>query len=141
MPERLCDLTNYRLIGYIDERVFAPELDYFAAALPGYGPAMKISNVVTQMAAVEGGGGLCILPCFMADTRPSLERVLADAVTISRSYWLLSQADTADTRRIRVAAEFIQACVKEDLHRFLPRRSRPQAGSERFCGPLCHDAV
>ena len=121
VPARLNDLRDHRLIGYIDELVFAPELDYFAAALPGCVPTIKISNVLTQMAAVQGGGGLCILPCFMADTRPGLVRVLTDVVSITRSYWLLSHADTTDSRRIRVAVEFIQACVKQDLRRFLPR--------------------
>lgn len=127
VPERLGDLRNHRLIGYIDELVFAPELDYFAAALPGLEPTVKISNVVTQMAAVEGGSGLCILPCFMADAHPGLMRVLIDAVTITRSYWLLSHADTAEIRRVRVAIEFIRTCVKEDCHRFLSRRSHQQA--------------
>jgi len=120
-PAQLADLRDHQMIGYIDELVFAPELDYFAAALPGCVPTIKISNVLTQMAAVQGGGGLCILPCFMADTCPGLVRVMADLVAITRSYWLLSHADTAESRRIRVAVEFIQACVKQDLRRFLPR--------------------
>ncbi len=120
-PERLADLAGHRLIGYIDELVFAPELDYFAEALPGYGPTMKISNVVTQMAAVEGGGGLCILPCFMADTRAGLVRVLVDAVSITRSYWLLTHTDMADVRRIRVAMDFIRTCVQDWHQRLRPR--------------------
>ena len=120
-PERLAELRYHRLIGYIDELVFAPELDYFAEALPGFGPTIRISNVVTQMVTVEGGGGLCILPCFMADARPGLVRVLRNVVAITRSYWLLSHADTTDVRRIRVVIDFIRACVQDDARRFLPR--------------------
>lgn len=127
VPAQLADLKDQRMIGYIDELVFAPELDYFAAALPGCVPTIKISNVLTQMAAVQGGGGLCILPCFMADTCPGLVRVLPDLVAITRSYWLLSHADTTESRRIRVVVEFIQSCVKQDLRRFLPRPG-PVAG-------------
>jgi len=126
VPERLEDLKQRQLIGYIDELVFAPELDYFGAALPGLEPRVKISNVLTQMAAVEGDGGLCILPCFMADARAGLVRVLVDAVAITRSYWLISHAATRDIRRIGVAIEFIRACVQEDLDRFLPRRRTVQ---------------
>lgn len=121
VPARLDDLPDHRMIGYIDELVFAPELDYFAEALPGCKPTIKVSNVLTQMAAVQGGGGLCILPCFMADTNPGLVRVLTDEVAITRSYWLLSHVDATESRRIRVAIEFIQSCVKRDLRRFLPR--------------------
>lgn len=122
IPDTLADLKHHRLIGYIDELVFAPELDYFAAALPGFEPTIKISNVVTQMMAVEGGGGLCILPCFMADTRAGLRRVIPGGVAITRSYWLLSHTDTGDIRRIRMVGDFIRACVQDDLSRFLPRR-------------------
>ena len=54
--------------------IFSPELDYFATALPGLQPIIRISNVITQMAAARNGAGLCILPCFMADKYGDLVR-------------------------------------------------------------------
>ena len=120
VPVQLDDLKRHQLIGYIDELVFAPELDYFPTALPGLEPTIKISNVVTQMTAVEGGAGLCILPCFMADRWPDLARVMAAAVSVTRTYWLLFHSDMRDLRRVRIVADFIRQCVREDEHRFLP---------------------
>lgn len=119
-PASLEDLKGHQLIGYIDELVFAPELDYFPTALPGQEPTIKISNVVTQMAAVAGGAGLCILPCFMAGRQPDLVRVLSAEVSVTRTYWLLFHSDMRDLRRIRLAADFVRQCVREDQRLFVP---------------------
>ena len=119
-PAAQSDLRAHRLIGYIDELVFARELDYFSVTLPGLQPTLRISNVVTQMVAVEGGAGLCILPCFMADTRPGLIRVIPQTLSVKRSYWLISHSDLRSVKRIRLVTEFIRRCVAEDRSRFLP---------------------
>lgn len=120
IPVSLGQLHDHRLIGYIDDLVFAPELDYFTAALPGLAPVVRISNVLTQMETVESGFGLCILPCFMADTRPSLLRVLDADVRLTRTYWLFSHSDTRDTGRISTAIGFVRDCVTRQYQRFCP---------------------
>lgn len=130
-PASLGDLRDHRLIGYIDDLVFAPELDYFTAALPGFTPMVRISNVLTQMQAVESGFGLCILPCFMASTRSSLTRVLEAEVRLTRSYWLLSHSDTRDIGRISVAIDFVRDCVARQHRRFLPTTLLPEVSAPR----------
>lgn len=120
VPGGIEALTHHRLIGYIEELVFARELDYFTAAFPGLQPTIKISNVLTQMMAVEGGAGLCILPCFIADRRPTLVRVLHRPVSIMRTYWLLTHSEGRDGIRIRLAADFVRRCVGMDRPKFLP---------------------
>lgn len=114
------DLRKHRFVGYIDELVFAPELDYYASALPGVSPTIRISNVITQMAAVAGGAGLCILPCFMADRNPALSRVLPQAISIFRTYWLLTHSDTHRERRIKSLSDFISSSIAARQDLFLP---------------------
>jgi DNA-binding transcriptional LysR family regulator len=120
VPENQADLHRHRFIGYIDELVFAPELDYFEAALPGLQPAIKISNVITQMSATSAGAGLCILPCFMADRRSDLVRILPEGVILVRSYWLLTHSDMLSVKRIKVASDFIGSVVRAARPAFLP---------------------
>lgn len=120
IPENQRELHRHRFIGYIDELVFAPELDYFEAALPGLQPAIKISNVITQMSATSSGAGLCILPCFMADRRPDLVRILRHSMIIVRSYWLLTHSDMLNLKRIKIASEFITSVSRAARPAFLP---------------------
>lgn len=119
-PEGQADLQRHRFIGYIDELVFSPELDYFTAALPGLQPTIRISNVITQMTATRSGAGLCILPCFMADKHSDLVRLLPESVRITRTYWLLTHADMADLKRITTASDFIATVVRAARSAFLP---------------------
>jgi DNA-binding transcriptional LysR family regulator len=119
-PEGKADLHRHRFIGYIDELVFSPELDYFSAALPGLEPTIRISNVITQMTAARSGAGLCILPCFMADRHTDLVRLLPHTVRITRTYWLLTHADLVHLHRIKVAAKFIVSVARAARQSFLP---------------------
>jgi len=120
VPESQDELRRHRFVGYIDELVFAPELDYFEAALPGLQPSIKISNVITQMSAACAGAGLCILPCFMADRRPDLVRILPQSIIIVRSYWLLTHSDMLSLKRIKIASDFITSVVRAARPAFLP---------------------
>jgi DNA-binding transcriptional LysR family regulator len=40
---------------------------------------------------------------------PSLERLFPDDLSLSRSYWLVSHADTRDVARVKLLADFISA--------------------------------
>ena len=119
-PEDQGDLHRHRFIGYIDDLVFSPELDYFATALPGLQPIIKISNVITQMTAALNGAGLCILPCFMANKSAGLIRILPQNFKIVRSYWLLTHADMSHLKRIKAASDFIASVVRTARPAFLP---------------------
>ncbi|KAB1071666.1 LysR family transcriptional regulator [Methylobacterium planeticum] len=119
-PKDHGDLHRHRFIGYIDDLVFSPELDYFATALPGLQPIIRISNVITQMVAARNGAGLCILPCFMADKYADLVRLLPQSFRITRTYWLLTHADMSHLKRIKVASDFIASVVRAARPAFLP---------------------
>lgn len=123
MPKNKAGLASHRFIGYIDDLVFAPELDYFASTLSGLEPSVRISNVISQMSATIGGAGLCILPCFMADPDPRLKRLLSGTVRIVRSYWLLYHSDLHRSPRIKVVSKFISEIVREKRAMFLPSQA------------------
>ncbi len=120
VPQDKSDLTGHRFVAYIDELVFAPELDYFAATVPGLDPAVRVSNVITQMSVTAGGAGLCILPCFMADSEPRLHRVLPGTIRLIRSYWLIHHSDLHNAPRIKVVSKFIAETVREKRAILLP---------------------
>ncbi len=107
-------------ISYIDDLIYAPELDYMPPALRVVEPRLRSSNLLAQHAACAAGAGLCILPCFLADSDARLVRVLAEAVNLTRSFWMIVHSDMRDLARIRVTGEFIAAAAHKAAGRFMP---------------------
>lgn len=116
----LHDLAAHRFIGYIDEMIYAPELDYLTQVGEAIRPMLMSSNLIAQANAILAGQGVGILPCFMADGDKRLVRLLPRAVSLMRTYWLTVHEDIAELARVRVTADFIAAEVRAARRMFLP---------------------
>lgn len=101
------DLFAHQIVGYIDDLIFTPELDYLDEVARGLRPRLQSSNLVAQMRATVAGAGICVLPDFMAAQEPALVRVLPDQVSLERAFWLVVHADLKDVARVRAVVEFI----------------------------------
>lgn len=119
------DLKAHVLIGYAEDFIFSPELDYLPLIAPGVAPQFRSSTLVAQMQATLAGAGLCVLPCFMAAGQPGLVPVL-DAVSIVRTFWLITHADLHDLPRIRATGDFIAREARAARTLFVPEE-RPAA--------------
>jgi DNA-binding transcriptional LysR family regulator len=58
MPNTLEDLGRHRVIGYIDDLIYTPELDHLPLVAPGLRPSFASSNLLAQKEAIEAGHGL-----------------------------------------------------------------------------------
>ncbi|KAA2213072.1 LysR family transcriptional regulator [Teichococcus oryzae] len=114
------DLAAHPFISYIDDLVFMRGLDYLDEIRRGLRARLQSSSLHAQMEAACAGHGLCVLPAFMARTRPQLRPVLPDTLRLTRSYWLVSEAAAAGTRRLRAMRDFIRAEVRAEQALFLP---------------------
>ncbi|RED52031.1 LysR family transcriptional regulator [Aestuariispira insulae] len=114
------DLNNHSLIGYIEDLIFTPELDYLPQIAPDLRPAFSSSNLLAQMQATLDGVGLCVLPDFMATKHAALTPVLTGPVSLTRSLWLVMHADMKDLARIRLVADFIAKETHAAKGVFLP---------------------
>jgi len=103
------DVLAHPWIGYVEDQMWSAELNYLPQISTSLVPNVRISNVISQMAAVTGGAGLGVLPCFMARTDSSLVRLLADEVALTRSYWIITHAETRDVARVKLIADFIRS--------------------------------
>ncbi|OAI42976.1 LysR family transcriptional regulator [Verrucomicrobia bacterium SCGC AG-212-E04] len=113
-------LPDHDWVGYIQDLMWTPELEYFQQISPLIEPRVRISNVITQMMAVRDAVGLGVLPCFMATREPDLVRLFPSEARLIRSYWLVTHSDVRDLARVRSAMEFITKCVQDDGEVFLP---------------------
>jgi DNA-binding transcriptional LysR family regulator len=102
------DLVDHPWVGYVEDLMWTAELDYLPQISAALVPTLRISNVISQAAALSGGAGVGVLPCFIARTDNSLVRLLVDQIELTRSYWLVSHADTRDVARVKLLADFIR---------------------------------
>lgn len=102
------DVMAHPLIGYIDDMIFTPGLDYLKDILPGMRASYQSSSIQAQLSAGLAGYGLCILPHFIACRHLELRPVLPGELYLDRTYWLVCHEELAPAPRIRILADFIR---------------------------------
>ena len=119
-PRRAADLAaGHRLVGYVPDLVYAPELRYLDEIHPGLAPQLRLSSINAQHRLLAAGGGIGVLPCFIGDADPGLVAVLP-AGRIVRSFWLVTHKDTHQLARIRAGREWIEAVVAAHRAALMP---------------------
>lgn len=113
------DLKRHDFTGYIDELVFTRGLDYLTELESSLRARMQCSSLHAQMEAACAGYGLCILPAFIASTKPELVPVRPRNISLLRSYWTAVHADIATTTNVRLALSFIRKEVAAAAPAFL----------------------
>ena len=116
-PSSVEDLRNHQVVGYVTDLIYAAELSYLDEVLPGLAPALASSSIRAQREMILAGGGLGVLPCFMAQ---GLVRVLETDVLLERRFWLSTHHDVHDTARMRVVRTWLRAVVQEKRRELLP---------------------
>ncbi len=107
------DLKNHRLIGYVDDQIYAPELRYLQTITKS-DPHIRSSSLIAQLNLTIEGGGLCILPQFLAQQESKLVPILQNEVELERTFWLLTHEDLQHTARIRVVRDFLFDYVSQN---------------------------
>jgi len=122
-PSTLEDLSDQSWCGYIKELLFTSELDLMTFESQVITPKYRTTSVTVQLEAVLSGSVIAILPCYMASQRGGLERILANQVSIERSYWISVHGDLADSPRVRALMQAVERQVHLDRPLFLPDQS------------------
>ncbi len=108
-PVRPEDLTRFDIVGYVDDLIHIPELRYLDEVHPGLRPAIASSSINAQRQIVIAGGGIAILPCFLAG---GLTRVLPQ-ITLSRRLWVSTHREVAGTARVRAVRDWLNRLVAD----------------------------
>lgn len=114
--ESLADLAGHRMIGYIPDLIFDSELDYLAAA--GVETVALASNSVSvQFNWLRLGAGVAIVHDFALPAAPDLVRILPDALSLNRSFYLIRHADDRRNERLNRFAELLVLAVRRETQR------------------------
>lgn len=120
-PRTVEDLKSRQVVGYVDDLVYAPELKYLDEVLPGLAPTLSSSSIQAQKSIIEAGGGIGVLPCFLAS---GLTRVLSSTVVLERRFWLSTHHELSKVSRIRAVQTWLKALVRQEKSTLLPSHPR-----------------
>ncbi len=73
----------------------------------------NIASILAQLEACKVGMGLGMLPCFLGDVEPSLQRLSPPEFTPNFELWLLTHGDLRSTARFRVFSEYLAKTIRD----------------------------
>lgn len=100
------DLSSRRLIGYIPDILYAPELRYLDELPIERIPQLRSSSINAQAKMIAAGGGVGILPCFIGNAEPGLTAILPE-ISFQRSFWLTTHRETQGFPQVRAFADWL----------------------------------
>ncbi|CCF18010.1 putative transcriptional regulator protein, LysR family [Pseudorhizobium banfieldiae] len=118
MPGGLEDLRHHPRIGYVEDLIFSPSLNFTGEVMRDWDAMLEVSSAIGQTEAVRSGAGIGILHDYIARQYPELVRILPDVV-IRRAYWTTYHESSRDLMRIKTLVRYLNDIVHEERHIFL----------------------
>ncbi|WP_145104104.1 LysR family transcriptional regulator [Cereibacter sediminicola] len=117
------DLVAHRMVGYIPDMIFDKELDYLTGLGSGAVPFAS-NSVSVQLNWLRAGAGVGIVHDFAMPSAPELVKILPEALSLSRSFWLIRHQDDARLERLNRFADALAQGLKREVLR-LEGMTRP----------------
>lgn len=108
----IADLAGHRLINYVDYISVAKDLPLFHDKDVSIDRGIHSTSLLAQCQTVIAGGGMAILPRFIAKDSPTLRAILPEAIRMTRTYWLVAQDSTKDVPRMRLVSDFLRRAAR-----------------------------
>lgn len=98
-------------ITYTEEQAHYPTARWAQRRLreTGGSIAMRASHMTMHLEAIRAGAGQGILPCFVGDAEPLLERVTPPMPEIAAEYWVIVHRDLRRAICVRAVIDWVHA--------------------------------
>lgn len=116
-PSRPDDLGAHTLIGYVEDLIYTPELNYAPEFLRAWKSDIEVSTAIGQFEAVRAGAGIGICHDFMAAGAPGIVRLIPE-LSVTRSYWLVWHENLRVARRVQAVVDLLDRIVREERRMF-----------------------
>jgi DNA-binding transcriptional LysR family regulator len=102
-------------VTYTEEQSHYPTARWVQERLreSGGAVALRASTMTIQSAAIRAGAGRGVLPCFIGDADPLLERLTPPVPEIAAEYWIIVHRDLRRAVCVRAVIEWIHNLFKE----------------------------
>jgi DNA-binding transcriptional LysR family regulator len=114
LPASLDDLGGHAVIGFDETMSQVPGAVWLESHAGGAEVVLRGNSIVAVLNAAIVGMGIAVLPCFMAEAQPTLQR-LSDGVIGSRDIWLVFHQDVGKIARVRTVIDFLAEVVDGEL--------------------------
>ena len=105
------ELRQHRLIGYVPDIIYAPELRYLDELPFKAAASLRSSSINAQHRLIASGSGIGVLPCFIGASDPALLRVLPE-IQITRNFWLTTHLETRSFPQVRAMSQWLIDLVR-----------------------------
>jgi DNA-binding transcriptional LysR family regulator len=105
-PASVAELVTHPLVYFVDSMLQVDDLDAPRRLVPTMRGSLSSTNVFVQIEATRVGGGIGLLPCFMADRHDDLVRLLPTEFAEELPYWMVLRPEA---RRQPVIAAVVEA--------------------------------
>ncbi|WP_419905120.1 LysR family transcriptional regulator [Kiloniella sp.] len=117
-PNSLADIKDHTLIGYVEDLIYTPALNYSSEFLRDWRSTIEVSTAMGQFEAVRSGAGIGILHDFMAISNPDLIPLFPEHF-ITRQYWTVWHEDMRIAKRVSAVADLLDRLVLESKSCFI----------------------
>jgi DNA-binding transcriptional LysR family regulator len=114
------DLRGHSFISYVDDLLFSKELQYLDELYRPDSFALRSTSILAQHQAAAAGAGIAVLPAFIAESDPSLRRVLPREANFTRTFWMSVAAETRHLARMHATWNFLRETVEAQRELLLP---------------------
>ena len=116
VPATLAEVRGRPVVGYIPDMIFDKELDYLGP-LAAQGVPMASNSVSVQVQMLRAKGGIGIVHDFALPFAPELRRVLPEALSLKRSFYLVRHHADRRSERLAAFAARLAAGLKSEVAR------------------------
>lgn len=110
------DIRGRPIVGYIPDMIFDKELDYLGD-FAVHGVKQASNSVAVQLASLRAGAGVGIVHDFALPFAPQLRRVLADEVSLQRSFYLVRHVSDRRSDRLNRFADSLLRGLRREIAR------------------------
>jgi len=75
--------------------------------------ALRASSLLMHAEAIRAGTGRCVLPCYVGDSHPLLERLTPTIPEIAAEYWIIVHRDLRRAACVRAVIDWMKALFAE----------------------------
>jgi DNA-binding transcriptional LysR family regulator len=130
-PATFDELARHDLVLYAENLHGALPMRWMEAhAAPA---VSRVDSLETACQAISAGAGIAVLPAFVADSEPALQRVFPDSVATNIG-WIVYHESVRDAARVRVVADALAEFFQTHESMFLggPAQGSCEPGSANF---------
>ena len=94
-------------IGFDDDHSYMPGQAWLQQLLAGARPAVRGNNWLVLLEAARAGAGFAVLPCYLGDAEPQLQRSGGVLPEVFADQWLLVHRDLRALPRVRAVMDAV----------------------------------